>query len=164
MLCFLLLSLRSFQNPALQAIHSANLKFVEKLLVDLILSFVLFLHPDFQRHKLFRNHNAVFVKTTGPFRSILLVALYLSNGYLLGFTSFCNVSTPPYFPTDLFPRCPLASQLVAIIKSLGQTLDCIRSYNLYCFKVFIDEIAARARLTGRYSSELARCSLDSHPF
>ena len=68
------------------------------------------------------------------------------------------------FPTDLFPRCPLASQLVAIIKSLGQTLDCIRSYNLYCFKVFIDEIAARARLTGRYSSELARCSLDSHPF
>lgn len=49
-------------HPALQAIHSANLKFVKKLLVDLILSFVLFFHPDFQRHRLCRNHNAVLVK------------------------------------------------------------------------------------------------------
>ena len=77
---------------------------------------------------------------------------------------FCNVSTPPVFSNRLVSALSPGISIGCNNKIFRTDTDCIRSYNLYCFKVFIDEIAARARLTGRYSSELACCSLDSHPF
>lgn len=88
-----------------------------------------------------------------------------SNGYLLGFTSFATFQLLCIFQPICFPV--VRWHLNWLLNKRDITLWDRHSLPselqfLYCL-AFI-ELAAQARLTGRFSVKMAHCSLDSHPF